>query len=279
MKKSMSERTRREAMVDRVEPMVNGLADMMLAVWPRRRPAPEALRRCRLVSHRGVYDNRRVWENTLPAFDAAVDAGVWGIECDVRWTRDRRPMVFHDADFRRLAGAPERVADLTVDQIRQRWPQVPLLWELVARYGGRVHLMIELKRTVFPDVARQRDRLKACFNGLTPGTDYHLLSLTPEVLESLGHARRTACLPIARERVGAFSRMAAARPWGGFCGHHLLISSGRIRRHHRIGQGVGTGFSNCRNALYREINRGVDWIFTDRVREMAAICRIRRAGR
>jgi len=278
MKKSTPDRTAREALVDRLEPAVNRLADAIMTAWPRRVPAAPLLRECRLISHRGVYDNRRVWENTPAAFDAAVTGGIWGIECDVRWSRDRRAMVFHDADFMRLAGAAVRVADLTAAQIRERWPQVPLLSEIVARYGRRVHLMVELKAGAFDDAEELGRRLAADFTGLDPGRDYHLLSLSHRTLAAIGHAHRTACVPIARERVAAVSRLAAAWPYAGLCGHTLLVTTRVMQRHHRIGQRVGTGFSNSRNALYREINRGVDWIFTDRALAMAAICRGSSAG-
>ncbi|MFH1981466.1 MAG: glycerophosphodiester phosphodiesterase family protein [Pseudomonadota bacterium] len=273
MKKSSPEKAAREALIDHLEPTVNRLADAIMAAWPRRAPSARELKRCRLITHRGVYDNRRVWENTTAAFDAAVAGGVWGIECDVRWSRDQQAVVFHDPDFRRLAGAPVRVADLTAAQIRERWPQVPLLSELADRYGRRVHLMVELKTEAFIDTRRLKSRLADCLAELLPGRDYHLLSLSPQVLAAIGHAHAEACIPIARERVAAFSRLAAARPYAGLCGHSLLMTTRLLQRHHRMGQGVGTGFSNSRNALYREINRGVDWIFTDRALAMAAICR------
>jgi glycerophosphoryl diester phosphodiesterase len=273
MRRSTSDKSARDALIDRLEPAVNRLSDAIMAVWPRRAPAADRLRRCRLISHRGVHDNRQVWENTTAAFDAAVAGGIWGIECDVRWSRDRRAVVFHDPDFRRLAGAGVKVADLTIAQIREHWPQVPLLSEIAARYGRRAHLMVELKAEMIFDPEVLKARLAACFDGLRPGRDYHLLSLSPEVLAAIGHAHEAACLPIARERVAAFSRLAAARPYAGLCGHYLLMASRVVRRHHRIGQGVGTGFSNTRRALYREVNRGVDWIFTDRPLAMAALCR------
>jgi glycerophosphoryl diester phosphodiesterase len=273
MKKSTPDVGGRDAVIDWMEPRVNQLSDALLALWPRRRPPTDRLRRCRLISHRGVYDNRRVWENSFAAFDAAVACGAWGIECDVRWSRDQQAMVFHDPDFRRLAGSQVQVHDLTAAQIRHRWPQVPSLPELVARYGKRVHLMIELKEVPLSHADALRQRLAAALDGLAPGRDYHLLSLTPWVLDRIGHAHAAACVPIARERVSAFSDAAADGPYAGLCGHHLLLRTRIIRRHHRKGQGVGTGFSNIPKALYREVNRGVDWIFTDRIRRMTAVCR------
>jgi hypothetical protein len=36
---------------------------------------------------------------------------------------------------------------------------------------------------------------------------------------------------------------------------------------------VGTGFADSRRCLYREVNRGVDWIFSNRAADMQAVCR------
>ena len=61
--------------------------DLAAAAIPRRVPSRAALQQCKIISHRGENDNREILENTLPAFAAARKAGVWGIECDIRWTR------------------------------------------------------------------------------------------------------------------------------------------------------------------------------------------------
>ena len=47
------------------------------------------------VAHRGIHDNITVPENSLPAFNAAAEAGC-GIELDVQFTKDRQLVVFHD---------------------------------------------------------------------------------------------------------------------------------------------------------------------------------------
>src|SRR5689334_4847725 len=100
----------------------------------RHHATEEQLAVCRLVSHRGEKDNRTVIENTYGAFDPLRGSGVYGLELDVRWTRDRVPVVFHDADLRRLFGAPERLADLGWTQLHAGWPAIPRLDDFVHRY-------------------------------------------------------------------------------------------------------------------------------------------------
>jgi glycerophosphoryl diester phosphodiesterase len=63
------------------------------------------------------------------------------IELDVRRTRDRELIVFHDAE---IAGTP--VADLTRPEIEQRAGVLPpLLAETLELAGGRIALDVELK--------------------------------------------------------------------------------------------------------------------------------------
>ena len=106
---------------------------------------PDVLRQVRIVAHRGSYDNRRVFENTLEAYDAARAAGVWGLECDVRWTRDHTAIVHHDPEVRRLFGMDAPIAGLTRRELQRVCPLIPTLATVVARYGRQLHLMIEVK--------------------------------------------------------------------------------------------------------------------------------------
>jgi len=72
--------------------------------------------RPRLFWHRG--DSVHYPENTLPAFQAAVDAGMAYLELDIWASRDGRIVVHHDPDFSRLCGVAQKVCDLTLEQIR-----------------------------------------------------------------------------------------------------------------------------------------------------------------
>ena len=108
--------------------------------WLTRRP----------IAHRGFHDLNRVrWENTLSAFDAAVERD-YAIECDVHLSADGVPVVFHDNVLNRLAGRDGFVHDLTAAELAQlriggTQDHVPTLAEMLARIGGRVPLVIELK--------------------------------------------------------------------------------------------------------------------------------------
>jgi len=247
----------------RLEPAFHRVVDFFYHYLPQPFPGPERLRRCKIVSHRGQHDTPGVRENTLAAFEIARSCGVWGIELDIRWTRDLVPVVTHDPDLRRVFQLPLRVAALTFAQLRARAPLLPSLAEVVAACGRRQHLMIDLKQEVFPDPPRQRRRLAAHLAPLSPGRDYHFLALQPAVFETFTVAPPQTYLPVGQGGVGAMSRLALRRRYGGITGHYLLLSDRLIARHRQADQQTGTGFVASRNCLFRELNRGVDWIFSN----------------
>ena len=245
--------------------------DLAYMSLPRRRPSMQALHECKLVSHRGEHDNRRVRENTMAAFARVQDAGVWGIELDVRWTRDLEPVVLHDPDTKRVFQVDLEVAEIDMDELRQRVPEVPTLAEVIDRFGGQMHLMVELKADSMDALAGKRQRIQALFSGLQPVTDYHFLALAPELFELVDFAGSETCLPVAEYNVKQMSREAENGQQAVLSGHYLLLGKRMLLRHRRLQQKIGTGFPASRFCFYRELNRGVDWIFTNHALKLAAI--------
>ena len=258
---------------EQAERLFHWLVNLIYRRWPRPAPASYLLKACRIISHRGEYDNHERFENTLPAFDAAVDAGVWGLELDVRWTRDRVPVVFHDPDTRRLFNRNLKIGNAPLDTVKKHFPLIPTLSEVVDRYGGRLHLMIEIKAEPYPEPILQSRRLRQQVKHLAPASDFHLMGLHPHMFALFDFLPTDTFVPIAQVRVDRFSRLAAANRWGGLAGHYLLATNGVLSRHHRLEQAVGTGFADSRRCLFREVTRGVDWIFSNRAAEMQAICK------
>lgn len=62
-----------------------------------------------IYAHRGLHTSNRILpENSLPAFAAAKKYGC-GVELDVRLTQDKKLLVFHDDNFKRMCGHPRAV--------------------------------------------------------------------------------------------------------------------------------------------------------------------------
>lgn len=69
-----------------------------------------------MLAHRGLALG--VPENTLASFENAVAAGADYVETDVNASADGVAVVVHDPALDRIAGRPDRVAKLTLEQLR-----------------------------------------------------------------------------------------------------------------------------------------------------------------
>ncbi len=69
-----------------------------------------------LIAHRGLEDTHP--ENTLPAFEAALDLGM-GIEFDLAMTADGHVVVIHDETVDRTTDGSGRVSQMSLDELRE----------------------------------------------------------------------------------------------------------------------------------------------------------------
>ncbi|HTH50547.1 MAG TPA: glycerophosphodiester phosphodiesterase family protein [Pyrinomonadaceae bacterium] len=95
-----------------------------------------------MIAHRGA--SAEAPENTIAAFQLAIDAGADGVEFDVRLTKDGIPAVIHDADLRRIAKRKDLVNDLTAAELASI-ASVPTLADVLGLYPSRGIVHIELK--------------------------------------------------------------------------------------------------------------------------------------
>lgn len=106
-----------------------------------------------VTAHRGY--SAAAPENTLPAFQLAIDQGCEWAELDVQMTRDGVVMVTHDTSLRRCTGRNENIYDLTYNEVRKldagRWfgqkytgAKVPTLEEVLDLCKGKIQLNKEL---------------------------------------------------------------------------------------------------------------------------------------
>ena len=107
-----------------------------------------------VIAHRG--EHRAHPENTLPAFQAAIDAGADYFELDVRTTSDGRLVPMHDAKVDRTTNGTGAVREMTFDQIRaldagaKFSPQfagtkVPSFEEALALAHGKIGVYVDSK--------------------------------------------------------------------------------------------------------------------------------------
>jgi len=69
-----------------------------------------------VMGHRGSPD--LITENTLASFQKAINQGADGVEFDIRLSKDKQIMIFHDADLKRLSNQHEGVQDLSLSELQ-----------------------------------------------------------------------------------------------------------------------------------------------------------------
>ena len=135
-----------------------------------------------VIAHRGgpAYAP----ENTLTAFEKAIDQGVDWLELDVQMTQDGELVVIHDETVDRTTDGAGAVAELTLEQIRLldagQGQQIPTFREVVelAKANG-VKILPETKSA-----------------HLYPGVEGKML----RVLEHTGYRDKTA-IQVLRDRI------------------------------------------------------------------------------
>lgn len=246
-----------------LEAQTRQLLDLFFAHWPQPAPSKERLEHSKIIAHRGDHDNQQIFENTIEAFDRAKSKGVWGIEFDIRWTHDLHPVVIHDPDLYRVFGSALKIRQANLETIKAECPQVPTLAEMIRRYGRQIHLMVEIKMERYRDPVRQSRILEELFSPLVPETDYHFLSMSPKMFKLIHFAPMSVFLPVARFNYFRLSKLAIEHNYSGIAGHYFLLTKTRLKRHMAFNQKTATGYVNSINCLFRELNRGVEWIFSD----------------
>ena len=99
-----------------------------------------------VIAHRGVHATGAT-ENTMEAFELAVELGADMIELDVRRTADGRLVILHDH-----AHAGVALDSCTLDQFEQRTGmRPPLLEDVLDWAAGRIALDVELKENGYAE--------------------------------------------------------------------------------------------------------------------------------
>lgn len=108
-----------------------------------------------VIAHRGASSYAP--ENTLAAFDLALEMRVRQIELDVALTSDNHVVVIHDDKLDRTTNACGFVTSHTLAALREldagswfgaqfKGERIPTFDDVLTRYKGRAHLHTEIKR-------------------------------------------------------------------------------------------------------------------------------------
>jgi glycerophosphoryl diester phosphodiesterase len=153
--------------------------------------------RVEIIAHRGAAGMRP--ENTMAAFEKAIEDGADWIELDVQETRDGAVIIMHDSDFMKLAGVDLKVWDADLADVEEidigSWfapeyadQRAPLLRDVLTLAKGRIKVLIELKYY---------------------GKDQMLADRVAQIVDDLGMADQVAVMSL---KYLAVQEMQALRP-------------------------------------------------------------------
>lgn len=223
------------------------------------------------VAHRGGASIGL--ENTMEAFRRSTALGVRYLEFDVRMTRDGVPVLFHDPSID-FAGAPRRIADLTLAELGQvelapgLW--VPTLADVLHAFRGS-NFMVDMKdpEALGPtlDLVEHYDAVeRVCFTGGWDSTLDAARERFEGIHTALGWGRMSGLLTCGRTGLRA-SRWRSSATFV-----HIPLRLGRISTYlprvvemtHRLDLRLMVWGVEDTTTMHRLLDDGVDGIITDR---------------
>ena len=215
---------------------------------------------CLVIAHRGARGAtapNQPADNTLEAFEAAIDLGADMIELDVRRTRDGHLVVFHDARVKTVPTSLLRYEALRIKGTKSR---PPLLEDVLMLTKDRIALNLEVKEAGYVEetIALLRPfGLERCL----------LSSFLDEVVveaKALAPELRTGLLLATGFRKALTTRLPASKA-DCLCLHHRLADNAALASVEAAGTTCVVWTVNAPRAIDRYLNhRAVEGIITDR---------------
>ncbi len=106
-----------------------------------------------IFAHRGYYDNINIPENSIKAFQKALDNKL-NIELDIQILKDNTIIVYHDYNLKRMTGLDKKVKDCTYEDIKKLTllnteEKIPLLKDVLNLINTKASLLIDIKNEHF----------------------------------------------------------------------------------------------------------------------------------
>jgi len=229
----------------------------------------------KVVGHRGNAVDAP--ENTLPAFQKAIDLGADYVELDVQETKDGVIVVTHDSNFKRCTGYDGNVWEMTYDQVKDldagmeskfgdtyKGTKIPTLDEVIKLCKGKVKLLIELK-TNGHDVALAERTLKVVADN-DAFDDIMIHSLSYDELKKVKEIKPSVkCGYIMTLALGDYKDLDVA---DFFTVETTSINSSAVDAVHASGKQIYEWTVDEDDDIQKAIDSGVDGIITNNVTEV-----------
>ncbi len=232
-----------------------------------------------VIAHRGLSSQHP--ENTLPAFEAAVQTGADMIELDITLTADGQFVVIHDDMLHRTTGAGGFVCHQDSQHLQQldagKWfgdgtssAMIPTIYQVLDLIAGRIQMNIEVK-PFFP--LNQAGRMQAALSRLVAIMDERGLlesaifsSVNFYLLEYLRELDSDLRLGlIFRRPLTDYNPEFVCRAFNVWSLHpfHEQVDTKMLASMHEMGVKVFPYTINSRTRMRELLELGVDGMFTD----------------
>ena len=221
-----------------------------------------------IIAHRG--SSKAAPENTIAAVRKAIEDRADWIEIDVQETADGEVVVFHDRDFRRLAGINLKIWEATITDLRDidvgSWfapefkdERVPTLSEVLQECKGNIRVKIELKHYGYARQLEQRVARIVEANDMT--SDVAVMSLKKDAVRTMRTLRPDWKIGLLMS-VSAGNLKKIEADFLAVNGSY--IHRNLIRSAHRSGKEVYVWTVNDAPTMSNLIGHGIDGLITDR---------------
>lgn len=200
-----------------------------------------------LLGHRGTRVADAPAENTLAAFDLALQFGCDGFEFDVRRTACGSAVICHDETADGIS-----IAKAACGQLES----LPCLDDVLSRYAASAFMDIELK------VPGLESDVLLALREHPPQRGYVVSSFLPEVLRELRVRSAEIVLGFICDRKATLDRWPEF-PVEFLIPKHTLITSQLVQAVHEAGKTMITWTVNDKKAMQRLAGWGLDGIISD----------------
>jgi glycerophosphoryl diester phosphodiesterase len=201
-----------------------------------------------LLGHRGARALSSVVENTVSAFDFALQHGGDGFEFDVRLTRDNVAVVCHDAKSNGLLISQSTAA---------QHPHLPRVEDVMARFANRAFLDIELK------VAGMEQMTLAALQENPPKRGFVVSSFLPQILVELRNRDPAIPLGFICDEKKTLQRWREL-PVDYVIPHHSLITPKLVTEISDVGKKIIAWTVNSKTSMLHLAGWGVHGIISDK---------------
>jgi len=217
-------------------------------------------------AHRGGASD--VPENTMPAFEYAVNLGYRYVETDVQVTSDGVLVAFHDNDLRRTCGRAGKISELPWSEVQTalvdgRAP-IPLLDDMLGTWPElRVNIDCKSDKAIAALVSalhRTNALPRVCLGAFSDARLRVLRKeLGPDVCTSLGPGGVAALRYSTLRHTSAMAAQVPVKQ-----GPLTVTNPAFVERAHAMGLAVHVWTIDDPVEMHRLLDMGVDGIMTDR---------------